>query len=145
MTRTVSDVLVENVLSLKLKIMFAHVRKFKKRVFAVSCIRRRKKDRMRISLNLHEICHFPIKYYHQNILFCIRLRFSFIMLKNYRVPMRNLSTSQKKTDLNSGKKRLENCQLVQPSAATLQKILQFASTYRAEPIADNQYVEWYLN
>ena len=59
--------------------------------------------------------------------------------------MQNFSTSPKKTDLNSEKKRLENRQLVQPSAATLQKILQFASTYRAEPIADKQYVEWYLN
>jgi len=59
--------------------------------------------------------------------------------------MQNFSTSPKKTDLNSEKKRLENRQLIQPSDATLQKILQFASTYRAEQINENQYVEWYLN
>jgi hypothetical protein len=35
--------------------------------------------------------------------------------------------------------------LLQPKADTLQKILQFASTYRAEQINENQYVEWYLN
>ena len=59
--------------------------------------------------------------------------------------MQNLSTSPKKTDLNSEKKRLENRPQVQPKAATLQKILQFASSYRAEQISESQYVEWYLN
>ena len=59
--------------------------------------------------------------------------------------MQNLSSLPKKTDLNSEKKRLENRVLLQPKADTLQKILQFASTYRAEQINENQYVEWYLN
>ena len=125
--------------------MFQHARKFKKRFFAVSCQRRRQKDHLTIPLNLRQIFSIPIKNYKQNILFCIRMRFSFITLKNYTVPMQNFSTSPKKTDLNSEKKRLENRQLLQPSDATLQKILQFASTYRAEQINENQYVEWYLN
>jgi len=59
--------------------------------------------------------------------------------------MQNFSTSPKKTDLNSETKRLENRHQLEPKAATLQKILQFASTYRAERITENQYVEWYLN
>jgi len=59
--------------------------------------------------------------------------------------MQKLSTSPKKTDLNSEKLRLENRLHMQPTEVSLQKILQFASTYKAERINDNQYVEWYLN
>ena len=59
--------------------------------------------------------------------------------------MKNLSTSPKKTDLNPEKKRLENHLQLQPNVASLQKILQFASTYRVEQINENQYVEWFLN
>ena len=59
--------------------------------------------------------------------------------------MQNFSTSPKKTDLNSERKRLEDRQQLQPKAVTLQKILQFASSYRVERIKENQYVEWYLN
>jgi hypothetical protein len=67
------------------------------------------------------------------------------MLKFYKVPMQKISTSPKKTDLFKEKKRLENSQNLQPKAATLNKILQFASSYRVEQITENQYVEWYLN
>ena len=59
--------------------------------------------------------------------------------------MQKLSTSPKKADLNSEKKRLENLHQLQPKVATLQKILQFASSYRVEQVNENQYVEWYLN
>ena len=59
--------------------------------------------------------------------------------------MQNLSSTPKKTDLNSEKKRLESRPQLQPKEATLQMILQFATTYRAERITENQYVEWYLN
>ena len=59
--------------------------------------------------------------------------------------MQNLSTSPKKTDLSPEKKRLDNRPQLQPKEVTLQKILQFASTYRAERVSENQYVEWYLN
>ncbi|MDD4968358.1 MAG: hypothetical protein PHT07_02910 [Paludibacter sp.] len=125
--------------------MSDRVRRFDKRFFAVSFISKEAKDRRRNSLNSQEIMLNPIKKSNQNILICIRLRFSFIMSKIYTVPMQNLSTSPKKTDLNSEKKRLENRLQVQPKAATLQKILQFASSYRAEQINESQYVEWYLN
>jgi len=63
----------------------------------------------------------------------------------YKKPMIKISTQSKKTDVNSGKKKLENRQQLQPSSATLQKILQFASSYRVQQITDDQLVEWYLN
>ena len=59
--------------------------------------------------------------------------------------MQKLSTTPKKTDLNSEKQRFGKSLQMQPKMATLQKILQFASAYRAEPVNENQYVEWYLN
>jgi hypothetical protein len=59
--------------------------------------------------------------------------------------MLKISTQSKKADLNSEKKRLENLQQLQPKSATLQKILQFASSYRVQQITENQNVEWYLN
>jgi hypothetical protein len=58
--------------------------------------------------------------------------------------MRKISTL-KKTDLISKKRQLENHQQLQPKAVSLQKILQFASSYRVEQIIENQYVEWHLN
>jgi hypothetical protein len=125
--------------------MSDRVRRFDKRFFAVSFISKEQKDRRKNSLNSLEIMLNPLKKSHHNILFCIRLRFKSIMIKIYRVPMQNLSTSPKRTDLNSEKKRLENRLQLEPKAATLQKILQFASAYRAERICENQYVEWYLN
>lgn len=59
--------------------------------------------------------------------------------------MQKNSTSLKKTDLLPEKKRLKNAAELQPSSGSLQKVLQFASSYRAEKVAGNQYVEWYLN
>lgn len=61
------------------------------------------------------------------------------------LPMQKISTLLKKTDLFIEKKRLEKATQLQPNAITMQKILQFASTYRAEKVAENQFVEWYLN
>ena len=63
----------------------------------------------------------------------------------YKKPMIKISTQSKKADVNSGKKKFENRQQLQPSSATLQKILQFASSYRVQQITENQSVEWYLN
>ena len=59
--------------------------------------------------------------------------------------MQKTSTSLKKTELFNEKKGIESPSQFQPSAISLQKILQFASTYRAQKIADNQFVEWFLN
>ena len=59
--------------------------------------------------------------------------------------MRKISTQQKKTDLVSDKEQLDNHQELQPKAVSLQRILQFASSYRVEEIIENQYIEWYLN
>lgn len=59
--------------------------------------------------------------------------------------MQRKSTPTKKTDLISDTKRFNVQQELSPSVSTIEKILQFSSTYRAEKIADNQYVEWFLN
>jgi len=125
--------------------MFHYVRKLDKKFFEVSFLRKRQKVTLQIIMRLGENRWNLKKNYKQHILFCTRLRFSFIMLKIYKVPMQKLSTSPKKTDFNSEKLRLENRLHMQPTEVSLQKILQFASTYKAERINDNQYVEWYLN
>ena len=125
--------------------MFHHIRKFEKRFFASSLFRKKLIDQLKIRLNIREILLNPIKSYQQDILFCRQLRFSLNMLNIYNVPMQKFSTTPKKTDLNSERKRLEDRQQLQPKAVTLQKILQFASSYRVERIKENQYVEWYLN
>jgi len=59
--------------------------------------------------------------------------------------MQKISTSLKKTDLISEKTRLPKSKDLQPQNATIQKILQFASMYRVEKVADNQFVELFLN
>ena len=59
--------------------------------------------------------------------------------------MQKLSTSKNKTDLKETEKKAENGKCFQPKTETLNKILQFASAYRAERITESQYVEWYLN
>lgn len=59
--------------------------------------------------------------------------------------MQKIATSLKKTDLLSQKKTFEKAPQLQPNAITLQKILQFASSYRTQKVADNQFVEWFLN
>ena len=61
------------------------------------------------------------------------------------VPMQRFFTKLKKTDLISENKRLKKSLEMQPQASTLQNILQFASSYRVERIADNQFVELFLN
>lgn len=59
--------------------------------------------------------------------------------------MQKISTPSNKTDLISENKRLEKTKELQPKASTLQNILQFASTYRVQKVADNQFVELFLN
>ncbi len=54
-------------------------------------------------------------------------------------------TSLKKTDLYSQKKNLDKTTKMQPSTTSLQRILQFASSYRVEKIGENQFVELNLN
>jgi len=59
--------------------------------------------------------------------------------------MQKISTLLKKTDLLTEKKTLEKNADLQPSANTIQNILQFASSYRTQKIANNQFVEWFVN
>lgn len=59
--------------------------------------------------------------------------------------MQKLITPSNKTDLIQPKKSTENQPQMQPKQATLNKILQFAATYRVEKITENQFVELFLN
>lgn len=61
------------------------------------------------------------------------------------LPMQKMITPLNKTDIIQQKKSAENQRQMQPKQATLNNILQFASTYRAEKIAENQFVELFLN
>ena len=61
------------------------------------------------------------------------------------VPMQRIFTKLKKTDLISENKKLNKFPEMQPQASTLQNIIQFASTYRVEKVANNQFVELFLN
>jgi hypothetical protein len=59
--------------------------------------------------------------------------------------MQKTTSSLKKTDLSLEKNQTLKNQQLQPKAATLQKILQFAASYRAQQIGTNQFVDLLLN
>lgn len=59
--------------------------------------------------------------------------------------MQKITTSLKKTDLYTEKKLSLKHDQLQPRAATLDKILQFAASYRTQQIGKNQFVELFLN
>ncbi|OIP83834.1 MAG: hypothetical protein AUK44_04165 [Porphyromonadaceae bacterium CG2_30_38_12] len=61
------------------------------------------------------------------------------------MPMQRITTSSKKTDLLATNKPFTETNNMQPSADTLKNILAFAAVYRVQKIAQNQYVEMYLN
>lgn len=55
--------------------------------------------------------------------------------------MQKTTTTLKKADL----KPLTNEMNIEPSVQSLQKIMQFAASYRVQKINKNQFVEMYLN
>jgi hypothetical protein len=59
--------------------------------------------------------------------------------------MQRITTSLKKTDLFKEKQLPFKHEKMQPSAATLDTILQFASSYRVQQLGKNQFVELFLN
>lgn len=59
--------------------------------------------------------------------------------------MQKITTPLKGSDLFTRNKGQEDPQELQPKVATLQKILQFASSYRVEQINENQFVEIFMN
>ena len=61
------------------------------------------------------------------------------------LPMQKMITPLNKTDLIQQEKSIENQLQMQPKQATLDRILQFAASYRTEKIAENQFVELFLN
>lgn len=59
--------------------------------------------------------------------------------------MQKMTTPLNKTDLKAQKQLSFNTCEMQPSDDTLKNILKFAASYRAQPIAKNQFVEMFLN
>lgn len=59
--------------------------------------------------------------------------------------MQKMTTPLNKTDLETKKQLSLNSCKMQPSNDTIQLILRFAASYRAQPIAKNQFVEMFLN
>jgi hypothetical protein len=59
--------------------------------------------------------------------------------------MQKVTASLKKDDSNTEKNVKGHPKDLQPSANALEKIMQFASTYRVEKIANDQFVEMFLN
>ena len=59
--------------------------------------------------------------------------------------MQRITTSLKKTDLFKEKQLPSKHDLMQPRAATLLTILQFASSYKVQQLGKNQFVELFLN
>jgi len=59
--------------------------------------------------------------------------------------MQKFSTPLKKTGSSSVKKVFNKSIDMQPSADTIENILRFAASYKAQKIADNQFVEWFVN
>ena len=60
--------------------------------------------------------------------------------------MQKTTTFLNKTDFQElSKQSKDETKMLSQTDATLQKILQFAASYRVQPIDNNQYVEMILN
>lgn len=60
--------------------------------------------------------------------------------------MHRTFTPFNKTDLSNAPQTLRNrLNNMQPSDSTIQRILQFAASYRVQKINDNQYIDMILN
>ena len=59
--------------------------------------------------------------------------------------MQKITISSKMVELNNNNQSTVVKQKMEPKKETLNSILQFASTYRVEKIAQNQFVEMCLN
>lgn len=59
--------------------------------------------------------------------------------------MQKITTSLNKTDVYNEKELTLMHEKMQPKAETIQKILQFAATYRVQELGKNQFIELFLN
>jgi hypothetical protein len=59
--------------------------------------------------------------------------------------MLKITASLKKDDSNIEKNEIVHPNALQPSLSSLDKIMQFAATYRVEKIDKEQFVELFLN
>ena len=64
--------------------------------------------------------------------------------KNEKKPMRKVSTLVQST-LKINSQKVSTVSAMNPSETTVNKILQFAASYRVEKVSENEFVEFVLN
>ena len=67
-----------------------------------------------------------------------------IIKKNEKKPMRKVSTLVHST-LKINSQKVSTVSAMNPSETTVNKILQFAASYRVEKVSENDFVELLLN
>lgn len=73
-----------------------------------------------------------------------KLRFSINIITKL-LPMHKNSTLTKSTQTSVKNETYQKDQMQQPKEETLQKILQFAASYRTEKLNNDRYIEMILN
>jgi len=61
------------------------------------------------------------------------------------MPMQKITSSLKRKEKDVALNRSESRDKMEPTDASLDKIMQFASSYRVEKLKDNEFVELILN
>ncbi len=67
-----------------------------------------------------------------------------IIKKNEKKPMRKVSTLVHST-LKINSQKVSTVSAMNPSETSVNKILQFAASYRVEKVSENEFVEFVLN
>ena len=73
-----------------------------------------------------------------------KLSFDYYKKKNEKKPMRKVSTLVHST-LKINSQKVSTVSAMNPSETTVNKILQFAASYRVEKVSENEFVEFILN
>ena len=73
-----------------------------------------------------------------------KLSFDYYKKKNEKKPMRKVSTLVQST-LKINSQKVSTVSAMNPSETTVNKILQFAASYRVEKVSENEFVELLLN
>ena len=73
-----------------------------------------------------------------------KLSFDYYKKKNEKKPMRKVSTLVHST-LKINSQKVSTVSAMNPSETSVNKILQFAASYRVEKVSENDFVELLLN
>ena len=73
-----------------------------------------------------------------------KLSFDYYKKKNEKKPMRKVSTLVHST-LKINSQKVSTVSAMNPSETSVNKILQFAASYRVEKVSENEFVELLLN